>query len=281
MDILQAILMGIVQGLSEFLPISSSGHLVITSALYKYFTGVDVTMQSGQEVFLDIMLHVGTLIAVLIFFRKDLTEIIKSVINGIKTKDFSDENIKLAIYIMLGTIITVAVAFPLSDIIEKLVFMPVVTGLLLIITGILLFWSESYSKNQQDKADKPDLKTSLLTGLAQGLAAFPGLSRSGLTIATGMFCKKTRSGAARFSFLLSIPIIFGASVVYPFIKLNISELMQFNMPAIITGTVASAIVGYFCIKYFLKLVANRSLAFFGYYCLITGICTSVFFGFTA
>lgn len=277
MHILEAIVMGIVQGLSEFLPISSSAHLVITSNLYKVLKNIPIQEESTQEIFLDIMLHLGTLIAVLIFFRKDIFEILKALFSAIKTKDFSDNKAKMALYILLGTFITVIIAFPLNEVAADLVFSPAIVGLLLIFTGILLFGSEAYSKKLEEKSDNIDLKTSIFIAIAQGLAALPGFSRSGLTISTGLLCKKDRVSAARYSFLLSIPIILGASMVYPFLKIDFSEFIGYNWNAIIIGTIVSAIVGYLCIKYFLKFVGKYSLAFFGYYCIIIGVFTFVFF----
>ena len=279
MHILQAIIMGIVQGLSEFLPISSSAHLVISSNIYKVLKGIEIGTESSQEVFLDIMLHLGTLIAVLIFFRKEIMDILKALFNAIKTKDFSDKNAKLALYILLGTIITIAIAFPLHDVAEELVFSPAIVGLLLLFTGFLLIGSEAYSKKIEQKKDNVDLKTSIIMAMAQGLAALPGFSRSGLTIASGLLNKQERVTAAKYSFLLSIPIILGASMFYPFLKMDISEFPQFNWSAIIIGTIVSGIVGYLCIKYFLKFVGKYSLAFFGYYCIIVGVSTFVFFKF--
>ena len=281
MHILQSIIMGIVQGLSEFLPISSSAHLVITSNLYKVLKGLELTQESSQEIFLDIMLHLGTLIAVLIYFRKDIIEIIKAFLYAVKSKDFSDNNAKMALYILIGTIITVVIAFPLHDVAENLVYSPAIVGLLLIFTGILLFSAEAFSKRIQDKSDKIDLKTSIFIAIAQGLAALPGFSRSGLTIATGLLNKKDRLTAARYSFLLSIPIILGASMVYPIIKIDFHEFANYNWNAIILGTIVSAIVGYLCIKYFLKFVGKYSLAFFGYYCIIIGALSFVFFNLLA
>ena len=277
MHILQSIIMGIVQGLSEFLPISSSAHLVITSNLYKVLKGLELTQESSQEIFLDIMLHLGTLIAVLIYFRKDIIEILKAFLSAVKSKDFSDNNAKMALYILIGTIITVVIAFPLHDVAENLVYSPAIVGLLLIFTGILLFSAEAFSKRIQDKSDKIDLKTSIFIAIAQGLAALPGFSRSGLTIATGLLNKKDRLTAARYSFLLSIPIILGASMLYPLIKIDLHEFTGYNWNAIIIGTIVSAIVGYICIKYFLKFVGKYSLAFFGYYCIIIGALSFVFF----
>ena len=154
MHILQAIIMGIVQGLSEFLPISSSAHLVISSNIYKYITGNELQTESTQEVFLDIMLHLGTLVAVLIFFRKEIIEILKAFFNGLKNKDFSSSEAKLALYILIGTVITIFIAYPLNTVAEKLVFMPAIVGILLIFTGIFLLSSEAYSKNYPKRKKK-------------------------------------------------------------------------------------------------------------------------------
>lgn len=276
MNLIQAVLMGIVQGLSEFLPISSSGHLVFTSNFYKVFKGIEIVQESNQEIFFDIMLHFGTLIAVLIFFRKEIIDIIKALYLGIKTKNYSDINCKIGLYILLGTIITVAVALPMEKLAEKLVYSPAIVGILLIITGFVLFYSEYKSKKVSVKKEV-DLKTSIFMALAQGLAALPGFSRSGWTIATGLFNGLDRLTAARYSFLMSIPIILGASMVYPFFKIDIAEAVTYNWLAISVGTLVSAIVGYLCIKYFLKFVARFSLAIFGYYCVIVGVATVIFF----
>lgn len=277
MNFIQAILMGIVQGLSEFLPISSSAHLVFTSNFYKVFKGIEIIQHSNEEVFFDIMVHLGTLIAVLIFFRKDILNILKAMYNAIKTKDWSDKEAKLGLFIMLGTVITVALALPINEVAEKLVFSPAIVGILLFFTGFVLLASEYMSKHFKAKKENVDLKTSIFIGLAQGLAALPGFSRSGWTIATGLFFGLDRLTAARYSFLLSIPIILGASMVYPLVKIDLHEALQYNWKAIIAGTIVSAITGYICIKYFMKFISKFSLAIFGYYCLIMGIFTAIFF----
>lgn len=281
MHILQSVIMGVVQGLSEFLPISSSAHLVITSNLYKVLKNMPLHQESSQEVFTDIMLHLGTLVAVLIYFRKDIWEILKAFIVAIKTRDFSSHNAKLALYILLGTVITVVIALPLHDFAENLVYSPSIVGLLLVFTGILLFSAEAFSKKLETKSNEMDFKSSIFMAISQGIAALPGFSRSGLTIATGLLSKKDRVTAAKYSFLLSIPIILGASMVYPLIKIDVAEFASYNWAAIVLGTVVSGIVGYLCVKYFLKFVGKYSLAFFGYYCIIIGVSTFVFFKYFA
>lgn len=277
MNFIQAILMGIVQGLSEFLPVSSSAHLVFTSNFYKVFKNIPIAVQSNEEVFFDIMLHLGTLIAVLIFFRKDVLEITLALINAIKTKDFSNHKAKLALYIIAGTLVTIALALPFNKFAEHLVFHPAMVGGLLILTGFVLFFSEYLSKKKENKSSSVNLKQAIFIGIAQGCAVLPGFSRSGWTMATGLFMGLDRQTAARYSFLLSIPIILGASMVYPLIKIDVAEAVQYNWLAILVGTVVSCLVGYLCIKYFMKFISRFSLNVFGYYCVIMGIFTLVFF----
>ncbi len=277
MNFIQAILMGIVQGLSEFLPVSSSAHLVFTSNFYKVFNNIEIAAQSNEEIFFDIMLHLGTLIAVLIFFRKDVFEICKALINACKNCSLAEYKAKLGLFIILGTIVTIVLALPLNDFAQHLVFHPAVVGALLILTGGVLFFSEYLSKKREVKFDELDWKKSLLIGIAQGLAVLPGFSRSGWTIATGLFSGLNRETAARYSFLLSIPIILGASMVYPLIKIDVADALNYNWFSIITGTIFSAVVGYLCIKYFMKFISKFSLNIFGWYCIIVGIFTFIFF----
>lgn len=277
MNFIQAILMGIVQGLSEFLPISSSAHLVFTSNFYKVFKNIPIVAQSNEEVFLDIMLHLGTLIAVLIYFRKDVWEILLALINACKKRDFSDHKAKLALYIIAGTLVTIVLALPFNEFAEHLVYHPALVGGLLIGTGFVLFFSEYLSKKRGNSGEKVNLKQALLIGLSQGVAVLPGFSRSGWTMATGLFMGLNRKTAARYSFLLSIPIILGASMVYPLVKIDVAEAVKYNWYAIIAGTIVSGLVGYLCIKYFMKFISKFSLNIFGYYCIIMGVFTLIFF----
>lgn len=277
MNLIQAILMGIVQGLSEFLPISSSAHLVFTSNFYKVFNGLEIVQHSNEEVFFDIMVHLGTLIAVLIFFRKDIMQILKAFWKALRTKNWSDKEAKIGLYIILGTIVTILIALPINKIAAKLVYSPAIVGGLLFLTGFVLLFSEYMSKNFKAPKETVDFKTSVMIGLAQGLAALPGFSRSGWTIATGLFFGLDRTTAARYSFLLSIPIILGASMVYPVVNIDLHEALKYNWTAITAGTAVSGIVGYLCIKYFMKFISKFSLNIFGYYCIIAGIATTVFF----
>ena len=276
MNLIQSVLMGIVQGLSEFLPVSSSAHLVFTSNFYKVFKNIPIAEQATEEVFFDIMLHLGTLIAVLIYFRKDVIEITKALFKAILKWDFSSHLAKLGLYIIAGTVVTIILALPFNEVANHLVFHPALVGGLLIVTGGVLFLSEYLSK-KKSTTKEVGLKQALLIGLAQGLAVLPGFSRSGWTIATGLFTGLDRQTAARYSFLLSIPIILGASMVYPLVKIDIHEAVTYNWYSIIIGTIVSGTVGYLCIKYFMKFISKFSLNIFGWYCIIMGIFTFLFF----
>lgn len=281
MNLIQAIFMGLIQGLTEFLPVSSSGHLVLTSSLYKFFTNSEFLINNGEEVFFDIVLHLGTLLAVLIFFRDDIIKIVKAFIDACIKKDFSNPEAKLSLFILGGTFFTVIVAFPIKEISEKLINLPWIVGIFLFITGCILYASEFVSEKINDKSQEMTWKRAILIGIAQGLAALPGISRSGSTIATGIFLGLDRVTCARYSFLLSIPIIVGASVFYPILELNFHEILNYNWVSIIVGFFVSFVSGYFCVKYFLKFLSKHSMKVFAYYCWAVGIAMFIFFKFVA
>ena len=277
MPIFQAVLMGFIQGLTEFLPVSSSGHLVLTSCLYKLFTGAELVHNGPQEAFFDIVLHVGTLVAIFVYFWNDILDIIKKFVEACKNKAFNSNEAKLPLFIALSTIFTLILVLPIKDVVERMLVAPIFTGVFLLITSIVLYSSEWISKKFKNKESHITIKRAILIGLAQGLAIFPGLSRSGMTISTGLATGLDRVTCAKYSFLLSIPIILGASMIYPIIELDLSELLSYNWFEIIVGTIVSGLVGYVCIKYFLKFVSKFSLNIFGVYCIIAGIFTSIFF----
>lgn len=277
--LLKVVIMGIVQGLSEFLPISSSAHLVFTSNLMELFSKNPVADNTCYDIVLSMMLHIGTLIAVFIFFYREIITIFLALINGIKTKNYSDYNAKLGLYIIFGTIVTIIVALFIDDTAELLMSRPAVVGFLLMITGFYLFFAEKYSDNLTEKQDEISLKTAIIMAVAQGLAALPGFSRSGWTIASGLFSKADRVAAAKYSFLLSIPIILGASIVYPLKEIALDELFSYNWTNIFIGTIVSALVGYICIKYFIQFLSKFSLRVFAYYCFIVGFIATIFFTF--
>ena len=278
MTFIHAILMGLIQGLTEFLPISSSGHLVLTSGLYKFFTNNEfVSQNSSQEIVFDMILHVGTLIAIIIYFRKDIMEILSAFFKALKTKDFSQTPAKLGLYIIVGTIFTVLVAYPLKDFTESLVSNPLIVSSILIVTGMILFLGEYIGKRFQDNHKELNMKSAILIAMAQGLASFPGLSRSGSTISVGLMCGLDRVQCARYSFLLSLPIIIAASVFYPILEVDVSEFATYSWLPIIAGFVMAGVSGYLCIKYFLQFLKKYSMNVFAIYCVIVGILGVVFF----
>jgi len=279
MTYIQALLMGVIQGLSEFLPVSSSAHIVFTSHLYQFFTGREFAPTSSGEIFFDIIIHLGTLTAVLIYLRKEIFEIIRDFFTALKSRDFSSESAKLPIYIIIGSFITALIAFPLKHIAEQLTAMPDIVGLLLVVTGVILFTTEYIFKKFPYKSDKITLKAAIITGIAQGLAAFPGISRSGSTIAAGMLAGVDRVKCAKYSFLLSIPIIVGTSLLFPLIEMDKTAISGLNIGVLLTGFLSSAIVGFFCIKYFIKFLQKYSMKVFAYYCWVVGILMFVAFSF--
>lgn len=268
MQTLQAVITGAIQGLSEFLPISSSAHIVFSNELYNLITGNNLVENINQEeIFFDIIVHLATLFAVIIYFFKDLKTIFYDFIKSIKTKDYQNKSYKLVNYIILSTVITGIIGLLFKKKVELLINNPQIICILLIITGIVLLLSEKIYKGNR----KINLKSSILMAIAQGLAIFPGFSRSGFTIATGLFCGLNRVDAAKFSFLMSIPVILLASMVYPLMELDFSQIINFNLKAITIGFITSFVIGYLCIKYFMQLLGKISLRVFGYYCILASI----------
>jgi len=248
MDILQGIILGIIQGLTEFLPISSSGHLTLFQKLFGINEGVRT---------FDIAVHMATLIAVVFVFRKDLWDVIR--------KPFS----KMSLLIIVGTIPTAIIAVILKDIIEELLKSGASLGIEFIITGLVLFYAERV-KTKDKGLEKTTYVDAILIGVAQGIAIMPAISRSGLTIAGALFRGLNREFAAKYSFMLSIPIILlaTASDVYEGIKGTESIGVEFWPLAL--GVLAAAISGYFAIKFMLKILTKGSLKVFSYYVLALG-----------
>ena len=249
MQTLQAIIMGAVQGLTEFLPVSSSGHIVISSAFYKMLTGAEIVV-TNEEIFFDILIHLSTLFAVIIYFFGDIKNILSNFYTAAKEKNYKSDNFLFVIYILIATFITGVFGLFTKEAAHNLTENPFIVSIFIIITGCVLLISEKIKK---DENKKTDIKTALVVGLFQGFAVMPGLSRSGMTISSAMFMGLKRFDAARFSFILSIPIILLASFIYPLLTFDLKDIANFNYQALISGMVTSFITGYLCIKYFIKL----------------------------
>lgn len=273
MQTLQAIIMGAVQGLTEFLPVSSSGHIVISSAFYKMLTGAEIVV-TNEEIFFDILIHLSTLFAVIIYFFGDIKNILSNFYTAAKEKNYKSDNFLFVIYILIATLITGVFGLFTKEAAHNLTENPFIVSIFIIITGCVLLISEKIKK---DENKKTDIKTALVVGLFQGFAVMPGLSRSGMTISSAMFMGLKRFDAARFSFILSIPIILLASFIYPLLTFDLKDIANFNYQALISGMVTSFITGYLCIKYFMNFLKNNNLKCFAYYCFVMGTISAVIF----
>lgn len=267
MDIIQALILGIVQGLTEFLPVSSSAHLVFVP----YLIGTTSSLAY------DTLLHIGTLVAVVAYFWKDIINMVKSFFSSlldIPKGQFrkglqEDQFKKLAWFVIIGTIPAGLAGILLKDFFEGLFSNITAVGFFLIITGFLLWGSEMMSRRISNKTSLKEMsvKNSILIGIAQAFAIAPGISRSGATISAGLFLGIERELAARYSFLLSIPAILGAALVQ---AKDIGSLMDISSVAAIAGFIAAIISGYLAVKFMLKLIKERDLLPFAYYCWIIG-----------
>ena len=255
MELIKAILLGIIQGLTEFLPVSSSGHLVIGSELLNF---------QEQGLAFDVFLHLGTLAAVVIAFRKDIWEMILAPIRYYRGEHDGDvrKYFLWDVYVVLATIPAVIVGLFFKDSIESLFGSSLIAYCMLIVTGLLMLCTKLLPAGEQPV----NWWRSIVVGCAQACAILPGLSRSGSTIFAGMAMGIPREEIARFSFIMSIPAILGAAV------LQAGDLITNPPPqtmyvALIAGVVSSMIAGYLAIKLLFDVIRKNRLPWFGYYCL--------------
>ena len=274
MDIIQAIILGIVQGLTEFLPVSSSAHLVLVPQL------IGVTYASdAQAVAFDTLLHLGTLVAVIAYFWRDIISIIMGLVSSIldifkgnfKTGLKEDSSKKLAWLLVIGTIPAALAGILFHKQFDALFSNVVAVGFFLIITGILLWTAERVKTGHKEVKDIT-LKNALVIGIFQAFAIAPGISRSGATISAGLFLGVERELAARYSFLLAIPAIAGAAAVQ---FKDIGVGLEANTAALVAGFLSAVIVGFLAIGLLLKIIRERTLRVFAYYCWIVGALTLI------
>lgn len=263
MSILESIGLGIIQGLTEFLPVSSSGHLVIAQSFIKNFE------QPG--VLFDAMVHFGTIVAVLIYFRHDLMGLLRACVpeqwrpfagTSRETDPSPEAGRRLVLYIVVATLITGVAGIIFRESIYGLFESVQTVAFMLVVTGTLLFLSD---RVRQGNRGTGELKISdaLIIGLVQACALIPGISRSGSTITAGIFLGLRGEAAARFSFLMAIPAVMGATVL----EMRHATMVPFEtMIVYCAGTVAAAIVGFLTIKLLMFMVSRRNLRFFAYYC---------------
>jgi undecaprenyl-diphosphatase len=274
LNAIEAIVLGTIQGLTEFLPVSSSGHLVLFQNLFGLHE---------PELLFDICLHVGTLLAVLIVFYREILEILKALFQipgrmktagGLMQLCQADPSIRMALLIVVGSIPTAVIGLLFKEITDQLFGSITVVGCMLLVTGTLL-WLTRRIRGEGRSVGQATLRDALIIGTVQGLAILPGISRSGSTIATALFLGVDRKLAGRYSFLLSIPAIVGALVL----GLDTPELhTTIPMGTIIAGSVISALVGWLALVILLRVVDRGQLHRFAPYCWLVGIMTLVFAG---
>jgi undecaprenyl-diphosphatase len=254
--LLQALIMGIVQGLTEFLPVSSSGHLI----LVPYLFGWDDAFITSLA--FSVMLHLGTLIALLVYFRADWLRIIPAGFAALRHRSFAgDPDRKLAWLLVAATIPAAVVGFLFSDIFETTIREPALVVVTLVIGGVILFVADAVGPETR-RVDDVTFPIATGIGAAQALALIPGISRSGISISAGRFAGLDRPSAARFAFLMATPITAGA-IVFEARKLLTGEAgVEVEVGALVVGLVASMIAGFAAIHFMLRYLRTRSLRIF-------------------
>lgn len=260
MSLLQAILLGTLQGATEFLPVSSSGHLVIIPYLLHW---------PDPGLMLDTMLHMGTLVALLVYFWRDLWELARAAWFSLARHSLAEPRARLAWALVLATIPAAVFGFLLQDFVEELFGSPKAAASFLLVTAAFLVLAELLSRCERS-LETLSWRDALLIGLAQTLAIAPGLSRSGTTISAGLLLGYRRDAATRFSFLLAVPIVLGGGA-YQLLKALAGGLGGQQWAVIGVGFLAAAATGYLAIAGLLALVRRQSLYPFAAYCTALGL----------
>ncbi len=255
LSLIETLILAIIQGVTEWLPISSSGHLVVVQ---------EYLLHEPPPLIFDVALHIGTLCVILAVFWRELISILKALVR----LDFKAEEGKLGILIAVGSIPTALIGYFFHDILESFFYNVLVVGIALMVNGVFLFFSE-----RRGDGRRVDYSDSLLIGVAQGTAIIPGISRSGLTIATALLRKVEKRAAFTYSFLLSVPAVIGATILESARVLASDELVMggLDIVTMLFGVVVSMIIGYISLKLLQKIVMSKRLHLFGYYCCLAGI----------
>lgn len=273
MTLIESLILGAVQGATEFLPVSSSGHLVLVEALMKVQT---------PGVLYEVALHLGTLAAVVFFFRRDVRDIIVDWCAGMaewgwKRRPWREvwaarKDFRMGWYVVVGTLPAGIAGLTVNDLIAGLFKSPLLTAGMLFVTGEILWLTRSYSLARQE--GRVTLKDALLIGLAQSVALIPGISRSGSTISAGLMLGLDRAEAARFSFLLFMPAILGAAVLE---SRHISALPEGQWGVLLAGVLTATITGYIALRFLVRVVKAARLHWFAWYCWGMGIVAVSYF----
>lgn len=261
MNLLEAIILGIIQGATEFLPVSSSGHLILLPSLFN----IPIPSLSVAAV-----VHEGTLLAVLIYFRRDLLQIVKAVWAGIvQRKPLATEDSRLGWYIAIGSIPAAAAGLTLESSFERIFGTPSYAAVFLLGTALILFVGERLLTGKKTVAEMGWLDA-LIIGIAQMMALLPGISRSGSTIAAGLWRGLDRTAAARYSFLLGVPAILGAGVLAAIDFAGMDDIAS-QLPVLTASFLSAAITGYICIHFLLGWLRGHTLYGFAAYCAVFGL----------
>ncbi len=263
MTLLQSILLGILQGATEFLPVSSSGHLLVLRSI----------MGLGSvPVLFDILMHVPTLIAIIVVFRQRIAAMLVSLWRFARRSSTEEDqpNLRLIVLILLASVVTAAVGLAMAKLQDHLVFSTKAVGVCFVLTALILIGSRLLKPRSCDSL--PGFKVGLITGLAQGLGVLPGISRSGITISAALASGLDRKAAGEFAFLISIPAICGALAL----KIADFESMPVSPLILLSGMAAAFVVGLVSLILLLRLVRQGRLFLFSIYLLPAGIATIVF-----
>ena len=275
MTLLESIILGLVQGLAEFLPISSSGHL----AALQYIFGID-----GSNVLtFTVMLHFGTLVAIFVVYWKDIVDLVKELFATIKdictgqgVQINKNDTRKLGFMIIAASVPTAIIGLLLNDFFESLYAKMTVIGVCLIITGIGLFCAERYGGGTRTIKEM-NFRNAFFIGLCQSVAIMPGISRSGATMIGGLACKFDRAFAVRYAFLISIPSVLGAFLLeVPDAVRAVSDGTGMSLGVMVAGVAVAAVSGYAAIKVMIKAVTNKKLMYFSVYTWIAGAALIIY-----
>lgn len=253
----QAVVLGVVQGIAEFLPISSSGHLVIVDALLREYAG---TQAPRESITMGIALHFGTLMSILVVYRAELFQLMRDW--------------RLMMLIVIATIPVGLVGIALKDYVDRAFSEPILAGAALLVTAAFLMAGRALQKTGGSLSDT-SVRQAAIIGLFQAVAIIPGISRSGSTIAAGMACGIKREDAARFSFLIAIPAIGGATVMQLKDLISGEESFDGSPQALLLGTLISFVIGVLALRWLIRLVVADRLYLFAVYCIVAGLATIV------
>lgn len=260
MTVLQALFLGAVQGLTEFIPVSSSGHLLLISWLLGW---------SPPSLVFEVAVHWGTVLAVLAFFWRDWMALLGAGLKATRKRSLDDSEARLLWWVLAAAVPAMVVGFFFEELFEQVFKAPVATAILLLATAGILFFGERLATGEQDLGTL-SWPASLTIGLAQAVAILPGISRSGATIAAGRWRGLSREAAARFSFLLATPTILGAAL-WKMTQVALAGELLAQGPVLLGGMVTAALVGYVCIGWLMRHLRRGSLVPFAIYCMAAGI----------